>query len=170
MQPLRSGQFTILPRSALVKTCSVIGHSAQLKNSILLRSRVSPDGCLLMPGSDLAPHRRLLKSACAHCARTTSPSSSKADSSWCNKKDRYSITSSQSCKSDCRGDRPSVLAVFRLRTSSNLIGDCTGKFPGCSPLRMRSTYTLARRLMSPVFTLGSRYCGSAAGTSEGALM
>jgi hypothetical protein len=60
----------------------------------------------------------------------------------------YSITSSQSSKNE--SDRPSALAVFRLTTSSNLIGDCTGKFPGRSPLRMRSTYALARRLMSPV--------------------
>jgi len=67
-----------------------------------------------------------------------------------NKRRRYSITSSQSSKNDSRGDRPSALAVFRLTTSSNLIGDCTGRFPGCSPLRMRSTYALARRLISPV--------------------
>ena len=38
-----------------------------------------------------------------------------------------------------RTDRPSALAVLRLTTSSNLFGDCAGKLPGNSPLRMRST-------------------------------
>src|SRR5262249_19695433 len=54
-------------------------------------------------------------------------------------KKRYSITSSASSKNDSRIERPSVLAVLRLTASSNLFGDCTGKLPGDSPLRMRST-------------------------------
>src|SRR5262245_60826579 len=35
--------------------------------------------------------------------------------------------------------RPSALAVLRLITSSYLVGACTGRSPGLSPLRMRST-------------------------------
>ena len=35
--------------------------------------------------------------------------------------------------------RPSALAVLRLMTSSNLVGACTGRSAGFSPLRMRST-------------------------------
>jgi len=40
MQPLRSGQFTILQTSALAKTCSVIGHSAQ-EFYVIAQSRVA---------------------------------------------------------------------------------------------------------------------------------
>ena len=38
-----------------------------------------------------------------------------------------------------RNSRPSALAVFRLITSSYLVGACTGRSAGFSPLRMRST-------------------------------
>ena len=34
---------------------------------------------------------------------------------------------------------PSALAVFALTTSSYLVGACTGRSPGLSPFRMRST-------------------------------
>ena len=51
----------------------------------------------------------------------------------------HSITSSASCRNELRTESPSALAVFRLKTSSNLLGACTGKLPGDSPLRMRST-------------------------------
>src|SRR5262249_48091912 len=39
---------------------------------------------------------------------------------------------------------PSALAVLRLITSSYLVGCWTGRSPGFSPLRMRSTYPAAR--------------------------
>src|SRR5215831_12281102 len=51
----------------------------------------------------------------------------------------HSITSSASCKIELRTERPRALAVLRLKTNSNLVGDCTGKLLGDSPLRMRST-------------------------------
>ena len=35
--------------------------------------------------------------------------------------------------------RPSSFAVLRLMTSSYLVGACTGRSAGFSPLRMRST-------------------------------
>jgi hypothetical protein len=46
--------------------------------------------------------------------------------------------------------RPSALAVLRLITNSYLVGACTGKSAGFSPLRMRSTYEADRRTMSLV--------------------
>jgi len=57
----------------------------------------------------------------------------------------HSITSSASASIVGGTVSPSALAVFRLITNSNLTGCCTGKSPGFSPLRMRSTYEAARR-------------------------
>src|SRR5262249_52934479 len=51
----------------------------------------------------------------------------------------HSITSSARASSVGGISRPSALAVFRLITSSYLVGYCTGKSAGLSPLRMRST-------------------------------
>ena len=51
----------------------------------------------------------------------------------------YSITSS-ACASSAGGTAmPSALAVLRLITSSYLVGACTGRSAGFSPLRIRST-------------------------------
>ena len=62
----------------------------------------------------------------------------------------YSITSSASSKNDSRIVSPSALAVLRLTASSYLFGACTGRLPGASPLRIRSTYSLERRKISAV--------------------
>ena len=51
----------------------------------------------------------------------------------------YSITSSARSRIDGGIASPSALAVFRFRTISNLVGNCTGRSPGFSPRRMRST-------------------------------
>ena len=51
----------------------------------------------------------------------------------------HSITSSAVESSDCGIVMPSALAVFRLIASSYLVGACTGRSDGFSPLRMRST-------------------------------
>jgi hypothetical protein len=51
----------------------------------------------------------------------------------------HSITSSASASNLSGTLRPSAFAVFRLITSSNLVGPCTGNWPGFSPRRMRST-------------------------------
>src|SRR6516165_8613384 len=51
----------------------------------------------------------------------------------------HSITSSARASTVAGISRPSALAVFRLITSSYLVGACTGRSPGFSPLRMRST-------------------------------
>ena len=55
------------------------------------------------------------------------------------KQKRYSIISSARASSDGGISRPSALAVLRLMTSSYLVGACTGRSAGFSPLRMRST-------------------------------
>src|SRR5947209_11547730 len=50
----------------------------------------------------------------------------------------HSMTSSARASSDGGTVSPSALAVLRLITSSNLVGCCTGKSAGLSPLRMRA--------------------------------
>src|SRR5262245_4114279 len=50
----------------------------------------------------------------------------------------YSITSSARASSEGGTVMPSALAVLRLITSSYLVGACTGRLAGFSPLRMRS--------------------------------
>jgi len=52
---------------------------------------------------------------------------------------RYSITSLARASNVGGTVRPSALAVLRLITSSYLVGTCTGRSAGFSPLRMRST-------------------------------
>src|SRR5262245_23847871 len=52
---------------------------------------------------------------------------------------RHSITSSARASTVAGISRPSALAVLRLMTSWYLVGACTGRSPGFSPFRMRST-------------------------------
>src|SRR5262245_31151483 len=49
----------------------------------------------------------------------------------------YSRTSSARASSDGGTSRPSAFAVFMLITRSYLVGACTGRSAGLSPLRMR---------------------------------
>src|SRR6516162_5096834 len=51
----------------------------------------------------------------------------------------HSITSSAATSRPGGTVRPSVFAVFRLTTVSNLVAACTGRSAGLSPRRMRST-------------------------------
>src|SRR5262249_32452467 len=51
----------------------------------------------------------------------------------------HSITSSARVSMVGGTSRPSAFAVFRLITSSYLVGACTGRSAGFSPFRMRST-------------------------------
>src|SRR6516162_6235943 len=62
----------------------------------------------------------------------------------------HSITSSAVICMISGTVRPSALAVFKLMTSWYLVGACTGRSAGVSPLRMRSTYEAERRTMSAV--------------------
>src|SRR5262245_34925046 len=50
----------------------------------------------------------------------------------------HSITSSARASTAAGMSRPRAFAVLRLTTSSYLVGACTGRSPGFSPLRMRS--------------------------------
>src|SRR5262249_32029236 len=51
----------------------------------------------------------------------------------------HSITSSARASTVVGISRPSAFAVLRLTTSSYLVGACTGRSAGFSPLRTRST-------------------------------
>src|SRR5262249_46000533 len=51
----------------------------------------------------------------------------------------HSITSSARSRIDGGTARPSAFAVLRFTTISNFVGNCTGRSPGFSPRRMRST-------------------------------
>src|SRR5262249_24998843 len=51
----------------------------------------------------------------------------------------HSITSSARASNIGGTSSPSAFAVLRLITSSYLVGSCTGRFAGFSPLRMRWT-------------------------------
>ena len=55
------------------------------------------------------------------------------------KRTGYSMTSSALARSLGGTSRPRALAVLRLNASSYLVGACTGRSAGFSPLRMRST-------------------------------
>jgi transposase len=54
-------------------------------------------------------------------------------------KELYSITSSARASNEGGTLRPRALAALRLITSPYLVGACTGRSAGFSPLRMRST-------------------------------
>src|SRR5207245_10262225 len=60
----------------------------------------------------------------------------------------HSITSSTRASRLSGTVRPSAFAGLRLITSSYLVGACTGRSAGFSPLRIRSTYPAARRYWS----------------------
>lgn len=76
------------------------------------------------------------------CRQRTSPSEPTSD--FC----PYSITSSARARSVDGTAISSAFAVFRLITSSYLVGACTGSSPGFCPLRTRSTYPAAPRYSS----------------------
>ena len=57
----------------------------------------------------------------------------------------HSITSSAVASSLSGTVRPSVLAVLRLITRSNLVGCSIGRSPGLAPLKILSMYHAARR-------------------------
>jgi hypothetical protein len=48
------------------------------------------------------------------------------------------------------------LAAFRLMISSYLVGACTGRSAGFSPLRMRSTHPAARRTLDRIRSVGDQ--------------
>ena len=78
-------------------------------------------------------HRRLL------CPRRGRPRCRRAAEKRDELTPIHSITSSARASTVAGTSRPSALAVLRLITSSYLVGACTGRSDGFSPLRMRST-------------------------------
>ena len=77
--------------------------------------------------------------------------STNAASRFAGAKSAYSIASSASSRKSRVMVRPRAFAVFRLMTSSNLVGCCTGSSAGLAPLRILSTYTAVCRKRSGRF-------------------
>ena len=92
------------------------------------RHRRSADKCPLYPQKRTSPKTVVMSALCQK--RTF----------CCCKESRYSITSSAPASSDGGTVRPSAFAVLRLIANSYLVGACTGRSAGFSPLRIRSTY------------------------------
>ena len=69
----------------------------------------------------------------------------------CSNWDRYSITSSVIRRNSRVIVSPSSFAVFKLMTSSNLVGCSTGSSEGLAPLRILSTNGAAARNKSAKF-------------------
>ena len=96
-----------------------------------------------------APLRKPITGIAGCCARAaTGHAAAAPPSSVMNSRRCHSITSSARASSVGGTSRPSAFAVLRLITSSNLVGFCTGRSAGFSPLRMRSTYEAERRTLS----------------------
>src|SRR5262249_48176991 len=76
-------------------------------------------------------HRRLLR------ASRERPRGRRAAEKRYERAPRHSITSSARASSIGGIVKPSALAVFKLMTSSKVVGCCTGRLAGFSPLRMR---------------------------------
>src|SRR6516225_4200078 len=79
-------------------------------------------------------HRRLLR------ARRKRPRSRSTEQRDELAPPHYSITSSAISRKSRVIVKPSALAAFRLMTSSNLVGCCTGNSAGLAPLRTLSRY------------------------------
>lgn len=60
------------------------------------------------------------------------------------------ITLSARASTFCEIVQPICLAVFKLITSSNLVGCSTGSSAGCAPFRILSMYHAARRKLSSI--------------------
>src|SRR5262249_1015964 len=106
--------------ASLVKTLAERGGEG--------RSRL---GCLSAQKADHR-HPRLLRQRPRGPSRRTAEPRDELPAS-------HSITSSAMASKLGGTVRPSALAVLMLRTSSYLVGACTGRSAGFSPLRMRST-------------------------------
>src|SRR6516162_7952449 len=121
-------------RASLIRTWSD-GHAPHRSMSSGLMSALGQKQTLgkvrpmsaLPPKADIALH-------CSEC-----PLCAKSGREQPQQNPAYSITSSAPASSDCGTVSPSAFAVLRLMTSSYLVGACTGRSPGFSPLRMRPT-------------------------------
>src|SRR5205823_8823332 len=92
--------------------------------------------CIRAQETDGRPRARLL---CARRERPCRCAAEKRDELAAFELSAHSITSSARASSIDGISRPSALAVLRLITDSYLVGACTGRSAGFSPLRTRST-------------------------------
>ena len=79
------------------------------------------------------------KFGCRLAAQGTGGDLSRCNKLRADKSCGYSITSSARASTAAGTSRPSVLAVLRLITSSNLVGCSTGRSTGSMPLNTLST-------------------------------
>src|SRR5215831_319458 len=96
-------------------------------------------------GHQHTDHRQFSLLLCAHRER---PRRRRANKQRDELPPPHSITSSARCRKGSGIVRPSVFAVLRLTTSSNLADSWTGRSAGLAPLRIRSTYDAARQYVS----------------------
>ena len=98
-----------------------------------MRSRISGSSVQAATRENTDPPLGMLR------PRRERPRATAPPSSVMNSRRSHSITSSARASNVGGTSRPSALAVLRLITSSYLVGACTGRSAGFSPLRIRST-------------------------------
>src|SRR5216684_1472014 len=95
------------------------------------------------------PGHRRMSALALQCGLTPEmargPESANKRLMHCSKQQLYSITSSARVSSVGGTMMPSAFAVFKLITSSNLVGCSTGRSAGFAPLKILSTKTADRR-------------------------
>ena len=82
---------------------------------------------------------RRMRSPCCACAASGNPTAAPAEQRDELAPSDHSITSSARASNEGGISRPRAFAVLRLMANSYLVGACTGRSAGFSPLRMRST-------------------------------
>src|SRR5262249_29082720 len=107
--------------------------SGLLESLVKRRNQVGRAFDRCAPEEPYHRHRRLLR------ARRERPRGRRAAEQQYEIAAPHSITSSARASTVAGISRPSAFAVLRLITNSYLVGACTGRSAGFSPLRMRST-------------------------------
>jgi hypothetical protein len=141
-------------KSSRVEFCSAITRSSCLpRNSKVTRSSLMPrnHACDQPPASARGfqgfDHKSLRTRFYAR-NRRSSPPSKWATAEGAGSLQPHSMTSSVRARIAGGTVRPSALAVFRLTTSSNVVGCWIGRSAGAAPLRILSTYSAASRNMA----------------------
>src|SRR5215813_4320176 len=137
---LNSGRVCIAP--AIIDSEIASTRPAELLKALLKYGHAGADiGIAFRNRHQHADTTNSLRLLCARCER---PKKRRRGCRAAEQRDElaapyHSITSSARASSVGGTSRPSALAVLRLITSSYLVGACTGRSAGFSPLRMRST-------------------------------
>ena len=157
-----NGVAAPLPAARMTSGASATNSAAYLRVSVgtacgpaILDPQVAPDGParLLQPLQERCVAGLCDRSVCREChegadaphtlallrARALTAMPPRAASPAMNSRRLHSMTSSAVPTRVGDNSSPSALAVLRLTTKRNFVGRCTGKSPGFSPLRMRST-------------------------------